>query len=180
MNGFCLLWTNISEVGCNDFFITYIYAYTRLSGLKQLAPTTAFDSIGNMVVGAVAGTTLLNTEVKVIDSAVFIIIWMVVLFFIRIIKRKSSNLKNIIDGSPIPLIEEGKLLPAGFRKANTSNKGLESLLRAEGVQGIHQVESLYVEPNGSLSYHLKGDGKELAVILIDKGVGYSSVCSRSN
>lgn len=95
---------------------------------------------------------------------------MVVLFFIRIIKRKSSNLKNIIDGSPIPLIEEGKLLPAGFRKANISNKGLESLLRAEGVQGIHQVESLYVEPNGSLSYHLKGDGKELAVILIDKGV----------
>ncbi|HIW20807.1 MAG TPA: DUF421 domain-containing protein [Candidatus Dorea intestinavium] len=150
--------------------IFLLLIYTRLSGLKQLAPTTAFDSIGNMVVGAVAGTTLLNTDIKVIDSAVFIVIWMIILFFIRIVKQKSSTLKNLIDGIPIALIEEGRLLPAGFKKANISNKELESLLRAKGVQGVHQIESLYVEPNGSISYHLKGDGKELAVILVDQGV----------
>ncbi len=150
--------------------IFLLLVYTRLSGLKQLAPTTAFDTIGNMIVGAVAGTTLLNRSVKVVDLAMFIIIWMIILFFIRFAKRKSSHLKNLIDGRPIPLIEEGHLLPEGFKKANISNKGLESLLRAKGVQGINRVESLYVEPNGSLSYHLKGDGKELSVILVDKGV----------
>lgn len=142
--------------------------YARLSGLKQLAPVTVFDNIANMMVGAIAGTTLLNRNVSVMDSAVFMLIWIVTLIVIRYAKNRSHSLKNFIDGEPITLIDEGKFQVKGYEKSNLSNTEIESLLRSKGVSGIHRLYSLTVEPNGSISYVEKGE-REYAVILVDQG-----------
>lgn len=149
--------------------ILLLLAYTRISGMRQLSPTTLFDSVGNMIVGAIAGTTLLNSSVSVVDSTVFMLIWIVTLFLIRYLKNKFPKMRSYIDGNPIVLIKNGRPIPKEYKRANISNRNLESKLRSKGITGIYQLEELIIEPSGEISYTKKGEDK-LSAILIDRGI----------
>lgn len=144
-------------------------AYTRISGMRQLSPATLFDSVGNMIVGAIAGTTLLNSSVSVVDSTMFMLIWIVTLFLIRYLKNKFPKMRAYIDGNPIVLIKNGRPIPKEYKRANISNRNLESKLRSKGITGIYQLEELIIEPSGEISYTKKGEDK-LSAILIDRGI----------
>lgn len=138
--------------------ILLLLAYTRISGMRQLSPATLFDSVGNMIVGAIAGTTLLNSSVSVVDSTVFMLIWIVTLFLIRYLKNKFLKMRSYIDGNPIVLIKNGRPIPKEYKRANISNRNLESKLRSKGITGIYQLEELIIEPSGEISYTKKGRG----------------------
>ncbi|CAK7033024.1 MAG: hypothetical protein PEPC_01362 [Peptostreptococcus russellii] len=149
--------------------ILLLLVYTRISGMRQLSPATLFDSVGNMIVGAIAGTTLLNSSVSVVDSTMFMLIWIVTLFLIRYLKNKFPKMRAYIDGNPIVLIKNGRPIPKEYKRANISNRNLESKLRSKGITGIYQLEELIIEPSGEISYTKKGEDK-LSAILIDRGI----------
>lgn len=149
-----------------------LLGYNRLSGLRRLAPMTTFDSIGNMIIGAVAGTTLLNENVKAIDIIIFMFIWLAVMLTIRYLKGLSPAMRHAIDGSPIYLIKDGEMIIANYSKINVSNKGLQSRLRSKGVKSLAELDELIAEPNGQLSY-TKKESRDFGVILVDKGKVYN-------
>lgn len=151
--------------------IVMLLGYNRLSGLRRLAPMTTFDSIGNMIIGAVAGTTLLNEKIHALDIVIFMVIWLGVMLIIRYIKGLSPAMRHAIDGSPIYLIKDGEMVVANYSKINVSNKGLQSRLRSKGVKALSELDELIAEPNGQLSY-TKKDSKDFGIILVDKGQPY--------
>ncbi|KRM78613.1 hypothetical protein FC84_GL000413 [Lapidilactobacillus dextrinicus DSM 20335] len=148
--------------------IVLLLFYNRLSGLRKLAPMTTFDTIGNLVIGAISGTTLLNERVKPKDIFVFVLIWLGILLSIRYLKGTHRVLRNLIDGQPIFLMRDGHLYPEMFRKVNTDSKAIESLLRNKGVTGIHTLDEIIIEPNGQISY-TTSKKDDFSQILIDCG-----------
>ena len=142
--------------------------YIRISGKSQLAPMTAFDQIGNMVVGAIGGTTLLNRDVSSLDSAVFLSIWIIILLLIRFMRARHEGFKNLIDGRRLQLIKDGTVLTENFEKANLSVSNMEVLLHRDGLNGLYQVKNVWFEPNGQLTIDKKGDSSK-SVILIENG-----------
>lgn len=148
--------------------IILLLLYNRLSGLRKLAPMTTFDTIGNLVIGAISGTTLLNERVKPKDIFVFVLIWLGILLAIRYLKGTHRGLRNLIDGQPIFLMRDGHLYPEMFRKVNTDNKAIESLLRNKGVTGIHTLDEIIIEPNGQVSY-TTSKNDDFSQVLIDRG-----------
>lgn len=145
-----------------------LLSYVKISGKSQLAPTSAFDQVGNMVIGAIGGTTLLNSDISIVDSTIFMGIWVFVLILIRYLKFKSLKIKEFFDGKRIKLMESGKLNPENFKKVNLSVRDVEILLHNEGVVGFIELENLWFETNGKLSYDKKGD-KRLSHIVIEEG-----------
>lgn len=148
--------------------IILLLLYNRLSGLRKLAPMTTFDTIGNLVIGAISGTTLLNERVKPKDIFVFVLIWLGILLSIRYLKGTHRVIRNMIDGQPIFLMRDGRLYPEMFRKINTDNKSIESLLRNKGVTGIHTLDEIIIEPNGQISY-TTSKKDDFSQVLIDRG-----------
>lgn len=148
--------------------VVLLLVYIRISGKSQLAPMTAFDQIGNMVVGAIGGTTLLNVNVSAVDSAVFLGIWIMILLFIRFLRARHEGFKNLIDSRRLQLVKDGVALTDNFRKANLSVSNMEVLLHHEGLNGLHQARNIWFEPNGQLTIDKKGDAGK-SVILIENG-----------
>ncbi|NJP40295.1 DUF421 domain-containing protein [Oscillospiraceae bacterium HV4-5-C5C] len=149
--------------------VVLLLIYIKISGRSQLSPMSSFDQIGNMVVGAIGGSTLLNPEISVLDSSVFITIWIAILLLLRYAKGKNLNIKALIDGQRIQLIRQGQLRTAGFQKARVSVRDVETLLHNEGIQGFHELDNLWFETNGQLTYNKKGEQK-LSLILIEEGI----------
>lgn len=145
-----------------------LLTYVKISGKSQLAPTSAFDQVGNMVVGAIGGTTLLNSSVSIIDSAIFMGIWVFILIFIRRLKFKNLKIKEFFDGKRLQLVRDEVLLPENFMKANLSIRDVEILLHNEGVLGFLELENLWFETNGELSYDKKGN-EYLSLLVIEEG-----------
>lgn len=148
--------------------VTLLVIYGRLMGIKRLVPATAFDTISNLVVGAVAGTTLLNDRVSAVDSVIFMVIWIAITMGLRVLKTYFPRVRNVIEGMTVTLIEDGEMLVDNFRKENLSPTDLEAMLRSKGVSGIHSLDDLIIERNGNLSY-TERSAETLASVVVDQG-----------
>lgn len=148
--------------------LVLLVIYTRMAGSRRLAPVTVFDKISNLVVGAIAGTTLLNRSIKPLDLTVFMSIWLLLLVAIRFLRLRFQSFRTLVDGTPIQLIEAGQMRPAAFRQAGLSPTSLQTMLRSQGIAGPHVVESALFERNGELSVREAKDDR-FSIILIDRG-----------
>lgn len=143
--------------------------YVKISGKSQLAPMSAFDQIGNMIVGAIGGSTLLNGEVTIMDSTIFMSIWILILVAIRYTKGRFPQVRELIDGKRMMIMENGKLLTQNLQKANLSISDIEIILHRDGIIGLNKVKNIWFETNGELTIDLKGDTK-MSQILIESGM----------
>lgn len=142
--------------------------YVKISGKSQLAPMSAFDQIGNMIVGAIGGSTLLNREVTIMDSTIFMSIWILILVAIRYTKGRFPSIRELIDGKRMMIMENGKLLTQNLQKANLSISDIEIILHRDGIIGLNKVKNIWFETNGELTIDLRGDAK-MSQILIESG-----------
>ncbi|QQK08866.1 DUF421 domain-containing protein [Miniphocaeibacter halophilus] len=149
--------------------VIILLIYIKISGKSQLAPMSAFDQIGNMVIGAIVGATILDSEMKILDSAIFIIIWILILLFIRFLKAKSLRVKEFINGKRIQLIENGVLITDNFLKTKLSVRDVEILLHNEGILGVNELKNLWFETNGQLTYDKKNE-EILSMLVIENGI----------
>lgn len=148
--------------------IVLLLIYTRMSGSRRLAPVTVFDNISNLVVGAIAGTTLLNQNVKALDLGVFMAIWILLLISFRFLRKHYPWVRILLDGAPIELIKHGHMHAEAFRKAGLSPTSFQSMLRSQGISGPHVVDSAIFERSGQLSVSQDGED-QFSVILVDRG-----------
>ncbi|NLY21089.1 MAG: DUF421 domain-containing protein [Tissierellia bacterium] len=155
---------------CAKLIVTIILLlfYIRISGRSQLAPASAFDQIGNMVIGAIGGTTLLDPSVSILDLVLFMSLWVFILLLIRYLKFKSIGIKEFFDGKRIQLVENGEILTENFQLANITLIEVTTSLHNEEILGFSMLENLWFEPNGQFTYDKKGNDK-LSQIIIEEG-----------
>ena len=142
--------------------------YVKLSGKSQIAPMSQLDQVGSMVIGALVGGALLNSNVTTYQSAGLVIIWAGLLLLVRFIKSKNSRLRDAIDGKPIQLVKNGHLISDNFIKANLPVRDFETLINIQGICAFNELKQVWYELNGSLTFIKKGD-KDIAVLVIENG-----------
>ena len=142
--------------------------YVKLSGKSQIAPMSQLDQVGSMVIGALVGGALLNSNVTTYQSAGLVIIWAGLLLLVRFIKSKNSRLRDAIDGEPIQLVKNGHLISDNFIKANLPVRDFETLVNIQGICAFNELKQVWYELNGSLTIIKKGD-KDIAVLVIENG-----------
>ena len=142
--------------------------YVKLSGKSQIAPMSQLDQVGSMVIGALVGGALLNSNVSAWQSAGLVIIWAGLLLLVRFIKSKNSLLRDAIDGEPIQLVKNGHLISDNFIKANLPVRDFETLVNIQGICAFSELKQVWYELNGSLTIIKKGD-KDIAVLMIENG-----------
>jgi uncharacterized membrane protein YcaP (DUF421 family) len=146
-----------------------LLVYIHLSGKGSLAPISAIDQVGNVVLGAIIGSTLLDEDQ--ISIAYMIIIpslWALMMLGLRYYSNNHRGAKNIIDGHSIPLILNGILLSDNFGEAKISIRDLTMLLRQRGYTSINELNNVWYEYNGQLTVVKKGE-KNVAVVVIENG-----------
>lgn len=129
----------------------FIIFAIRLFGKKELSQLSIIDLvfillISNSVQSAMVGgnTTLIGGLVAA--SVLFIVNWILKNFIYQ-----SKNISQAIQGSPIMLIYEGKIIGKHLETAKITREELEASVREHGVDDIVHVDLAVLEVDGNIS-----------------------------
>lgn len=146
-----------------------LLTYIHLSGKGALAPISAIDQVGNVVLGAIIGGTLLDEDYVSIAYMIIIpSLWVLMMLVLRYYTNTHKEAKNIIDGQSIPLILNGILLSDNFRDAKLAIRDFTMLLHQRGCMSINELNHVWFEYDGQLTVIKKGD-KNIAMVVIENG-----------
>lgn len=131
-------------------FVIGLVAF-RLMGSQSVGRLTDFDLVVVIAIGAIIGDGLADPELNIwviIASVAGLVLLQITASWLSM---KSQWVEKLVMGSPIKLIDKGKLLMNGLRRARITKNNLEQELRVKGLQGFSVVQEAYMEPNGKLS-----------------------------
>ena len=138
--------------------------YIKISGRGQLAPLTASDQVGNMVIGALVGSTVISTSISVSEAVIVVSMWAALLLLVRFLKFRSPFFTRILDGKRVQLIRNGQILPDNFVTARLTMLDFTTILRQQDVKTLREVRNAWLEPNGQISLDRYGDPNQLILL----------------
>ncbi len=144
----------------------------NLMGKGNLAPTSAMDQVQNYVLGGIIGAVIYNDNIGILQFSLVLILWTLLIFTLRFIKNHNRFVKNIIDGSPVWVILDGKVQTSECMKNGISAHDLMFKLRAAGIYEISTVKRAVLEQNGQLSIIQYGDEDLRYPLIIDGQIDY--------
>ena len=145
-----------------------VLIYLKLAGKGSMAPISALDQVGNMVLSAIIGGPIYNPSISVFMLVAVAGMWAGLLLLIRYISFKRSLVKDIVDGKSVRLMKDGALLTDNFVKARLSVRDFIMLLHQRGYDNLDDLYSVWFEYNGQMSIVKKGEDS-MATLLVDNG-----------
>jgi uncharacterized membrane protein YcaP (DUF421 family) len=132
------------------FFIAVMLL--RLGGIRIFGKKSAFDEVVAVVLGAILSRGIVGASsfgTVVASGAVLVIIHRLIAWLCI----KSPGLATLMNGQPVLLYKDGKLLTENLRKCSLSEKDLlESLRLHTGQDNLEGIETVYMETSGRISF----------------------------
>lgn len=129
----------------------------NLTGKGNLAPTTAMEQIQNYVLGGIIGGVIYSKDLHLIQFAVVLGIWFLLVFGLRKLKSRNHFLQRVLDGNPTVLIVNGEIDVEACRSAKITAQELTFKLRMHSIFDIRKVKRAVLEQNGQLLTVLSGE-----------------------
>lgn len=159
--------------------LTVLFIITRLIGRKQVSELSLFDYVIGISIGNFAAETTMNFEGQFVNGIVAVVTFGVVAYLVSIITMKSIILRRFLIGSPIVVIQDGKILERSMKKLRIDVNDLLEQIRNGGYFDLNQVAYAIMETNGKLSILPKGEYQPVINKDMNIKVDKASVCSNA-
>ncbi|BDH45630.1 DUF421 domain-containing protein [Salmonella enterica subsp. enterica serovar Choleraesuis] len=124
----------------------------KIAGKRTLLEMTSFDLILLLIISEATQQALLGNDFSVTGAALTIVTLIVVDILFGMMKGWFPRLELFIDGSPLILVEHGKLLPMRAKRAGiTEDDVLNSARSSQGLERLDQIKFAILEKNGKIS-----------------------------
>lgn len=162
------------QLNYTDLFIKLLLGILTLIiqinvfGKSNLAPTTALDQLQNYVLGAIIGGLIYNPAITILQFLLALILWTLVVFILKFERDHNNWIRTVIDGKPIQVIKNGKVLVGNCMKAGISANELMFKLRTQGIYAVEKVKNCIFEQNGQLTV-IENDEANIRFPIISDG-----------
>ena len=147
-----------------------LFILTNALGKKQINQLNMFDYVIGISIGNVVAEMTVNKEVVFFDGIIVMTVYSLIAILVSFITMKNINIRKLISGTPIILMEKGKLNKANLKKAKLDiNEFLEES-RICGYFDITEIEYAIMETNGKISFLPKS--KYTPVVKNDMKINY--------
>lgn len=126
---------------------------------KEISEMTFFNFSSGIAIGSIAGNLAFNHQLSILNGIISLIGWSLLTLLSGRIVIKSKKARKIIDGEPLIIIKNGKIMEKPLRKVNLDLDTLTALLRQKNIFSITEVEYAIFEITGKLSV-MKKDNKQ--------------------
>ena len=92
----------------------------NVTGKGNLAPNSATDQVQNFILGGIIGGVIYNSSITILQYAVILIIWTILILLLKWLSTNVSYIKHLIDGKPTLIIKNGQLDPEACRSKGLS------------------------------------------------------------
>lgn len=131
------------------FIILYILC--RLLNKKLIAQMTFFDFVAGITIGSVVASSMLMKDVPVLIGMVGLILFCFYTFLSSLGAIKSFLGRKVLEDEPTYLIKNGEIYEEGLKKVRLTMDSLLTGLRKQGFFYIDQVETAYLETDGTIT-----------------------------
>lgn len=137
------------------FFALFIL--TKILGKTQISQITAFDFISAIVLGELLGNALYDEKIGIPQIAFVVTIWGGLMYTTELITQKFKRSRHLLEGSPVIIIKNGKLVRDEMKKNKLDVNQLKHMLRSKDVFSLDEVEYAILETDGTISVLRKSE-----------------------
>ncbi|HCM9673060.1 TPA: DUF421 domain-containing protein [Enterobacter roggenkampii] len=130
----------------------FLVVVFKVAGRRALLQMTSFDLILLLIISEATQQALLGQDFSVTGAMITITTLVVVDIIFGLMKKYFSPVENILDGTPVILVENGVLLADKLKKVDVScDDILVSARQNNGITEISQIKYAILERNGHIS-----------------------------
>jgi uncharacterized membrane protein YcaP (DUF421 family) len=133
------------------FLYLLILIIFRLMGKREIGELSVFDLVVNIMIAEMAVMAIEETTAVMLHSVASIIVLMMIQITMARLSLKSKKFRDVVDGSPTIIINQGKIDEKAMLKQRYNFDDLLQQLREKDIHNIADVEFAILEPSGKLS-----------------------------
>lgn len=141
----------------------------NIMGKGNLAPNNALDQLQNYVLGGIIGGIIYNQDITILQFLMVLVIWTIIVAIIRFATNHNHWIRNVINGRPVVLVQNGHVLVDNCLKMGLSANDLMFKLRERGIYELSRVKSGILEQNGQLVV-IENDEENIKFPIIADGI----------
>ncbi len=145
MDLFSVLWKTVLS-------IVILFLLTKMMGKKQISQLNLYDYVIGITIGSVVAEVSTNLETHFMNGALAMLVLALTSVFVSKLTTKNIEARRFIIGTPIVLIENGKILENSLIKAKFDITDLLREARVAGYFDITQIEYALMESDGKISF----------------------------
>ena len=148
-----------------------IVVITRIVGLRSFTKMAGFDFALTVATGSIIAASLLNPDMPVLRGVAGLVVIFAVQWIAARIRSSSSRAQNVIDNTPMLLMDGAEILEDNLRASRVTRADLMAKLREANVLDLSEVRCVVLEATGDVSVlHGAPDGTPLDRDILLDGV----------
>lgn len=133
-----------------------VYAFLlvlfRIAGKRSLAQATVFDLVLVLIIAEATQQALLGEDFSLTHALLAVTTLVLVDMGLGVVKRRWKRLDHILEGMPLVIVEDGKLLKErADRERIDEDDVLEAARIHHGLERLEQVKYAVLERDGGIS-----------------------------
>ncbi|WP_052144624.1 DUF421 domain-containing protein [Halalkalibacter okhensis] len=128
-----------------------LYVLCRMLNKKLIAQMTFFDFVAGITIGSVVASSMLMKDVPVLIGMFGLILFCFYTFLSSLGAIKSLLGRKVLEDEPTYLIKNGQVCEEGLKKVRLTMDSLLTGLRKKGFFYIDQVETAFLETDGTIT-----------------------------
>lgn len=132
----------------------------RLMGKREIGELSILDLVVFIMIAESAVMGIENIEKPLMETIVPMFLLMVIQILLATLSLKSKKLRELVDGKPSILIENGKINENEMKRQRYNFDDLLIQLREKNISNLADVEFAILEPSGKLSVFEKDHKKK--------------------
>lgn len=124
----------------------------KVAGRRALLQMTSFDLILLLIISEATQQALLGNDFSVTGAMITIVTLVVVDILFGLMKKTFAGAEDVLDGSPVILVENGMPLADKLRKVDVScDDILVAARQNQGITEFSKIKYAILERNGHIS-----------------------------
>jgi uncharacterized membrane protein YcaP (DUF421 family) len=131
------------------FFLLLVF---RIAGKRSLAQLAPFDFVLLLIISETIQQAMVDTDNSWTNAAILVLTLVGISIALSIIKERIPWLERVLGGTPLLLIENGKMHEDRMRRMRIDEVDIVSAARAqEGLERLDQIKHAVVETGGQIT-----------------------------
>lgn len=134
-----------------------IWFLFRMMGKREVGELSVLDLVVSIMIGDIAVLSFEDLEKPFIRQTIPMFVLAFLQITLAFASLKSVKLRNLMDGKPQIIINQGKIDEKAMRRQRYNFDDLLTQLREQGIIDINEVQFAILETSGKLSVIKKSD-----------------------
>jgi uncharacterized membrane protein YcaP (DUF421 family) len=129
----------------------------RVTGKRSLGQITTFDFVLLLIISEAIQNGMVGSSYSITNALVLVATLVAVDVALSLVKRRAPQLEKYLDGTPLVIVEHGRVLGERINKERVDESDILAAARREGLERMAQIKYAVLERNGQISIIPRSD-----------------------